>query len=219
MARKYALKRRAEKQEETSRRIARAVMELHETIGPAATTVSAVAARAGVQRLTVYRHFPDEHALVRGCADEFRACYPIPAPATWMAIADPAERLATAIAAYHAYYARVERMLANVARDAPRSLALQEVAVEPTRRRLAQVRDGLAAGWGPSEPAQRRAFTAAIGHAVAFGTWQSLVREQGLTPAAALALTLAFARCATALAADTHTQSRLTSPSGEGALR
>ncbi|HEY6582806.1 MAG TPA: helix-turn-helix domain-containing protein, partial [Rubrobacter sp.] len=65
---KYELKRRAERQEETRLRITRATLELHETVGPALTTRSAIAERAGVGRPTVYSHFPDDLSLGIACS-------------------------------------------------------------------------------------------------------------------------------------------------------
>ena len=90
---KYTLKRRAEQQAETRRRIVEAVVELHKTIGPADTTISAIAERAGVERLTVYRHFPDDAALFSACSEHWRAAHPHPDLAVWVGIADPGERL------------------------------------------------------------------------------------------------------------------------------
>src|SRR3954469_1224735 len=95
--RTYELKRRAERQEETRRRIVDAAVELHSTLGPARTTVQAIAERAGVTRPTVYAHFPDERTLFQACSGHVRATVPPPDTAAWHAIADPAERLETAL--------------------------------------------------------------------------------------------------------------------------
>ena len=106
--RKYEQKRRAEQQEETRRRIVEAVVALHREIGPARTTIKAIAERAGVERLTVYRHFADEGALFAACDAHFRAETPPPDPAAWAEITDPAERLRAALLALYGYYRRGE---------------------------------------------------------------------------------------------------------------
>lgn len=145
MTRKYELKRRAERQEETRRRIVEATVGLHESVGPARTTVSAVAERAGVQRLTVYRHFPDERALLSACSGHWIAANPAPDPTPWRKVRDPEERLTGALAAVYAYYAGTGPMLANLVRDAPKMPALAEL-LGPYDQYLALVRDLLAAG-------------------------------------------------------------------------
>src|SRR3954471_19243501 len=116
--RKYELKKRAERQAETRRRIVQATEELHRTVGPAKTTISEVAERAGVQRLTVYNHFPEERELFAACSAHFRQENPAPDPAAWAEIADPDERLRTALTELYAYYERTEDMTGNVRRDA-----------------------------------------------------------------------------------------------------
>lgn len=193
MARTYTLRQRAERMAQTRRRIAAATWDLHRTVGPARTTISAIAARAGVQRLTVYQHFPDELSLFRACQAHEFAVNPPPDPATWAVIADPAERLGVALTELYAYYRRSEPMLANVARDASALPALQQVIAEgrggfeETSLRI------LAAGWdGGDHQTLRRA---ALGHALAFGTWRSLARDQGLSDDHATALMVAFVRC------------------------
>src|SRR5215210_5297504 len=100
----YTKRRRAQLEEDTRRRITAATVELHREVGPANTTISAVAERAGVQRLTVYRHFPDERALLGACSAHWRAGHPAPDPSPWPPIEDPEDRLRTAIAAFYAYY-------------------------------------------------------------------------------------------------------------------
>src|SRR3954454_8539339 len=91
--RRYQQRKRAESQAQTRRRIAEAALELHGTVGPARTTISAIAERAGVRRATVYRHFPDERTLFEACSGLFAAANPPPDPARWASIADPEERL------------------------------------------------------------------------------------------------------------------------------
>src|SRR5438128_5426225 len=104
MSRSYQLKRRAARQDQTRQRIIEAAIELHQTIGPAATTVSEIAERAQVGRVTVYRHFPDELALARACSGKYFERNPAPDPARWETIADPCDRLRTGLSAPYAYH-------------------------------------------------------------------------------------------------------------------
>src|SRR2546423_4242678 len=104
MARKYELKQRADSVSETRQRIVEATVELHTELGPARTTISAIAERAGVQRLTVYRHFPDERALFEACSGHWAAENPAPDPATWAAVDDPEERRRIALIEIYAFY-------------------------------------------------------------------------------------------------------------------
>ncbi len=148
MTRSYELNRRAEKQEERRRRIVEPSVGLHESVGPARTIVSAVAERAGVRRLTVYRHFPDERALLAACSGHWVAANPVPDPAPWRKVRDPEERLAKALGKIYAFYGRTEPMMANLVQDAPKMPALTEF-LAPCGRYLVTARDILAAGWGP----------------------------------------------------------------------
>src|SRR5262245_49814568 len=118
MARKYEQRLRATQQDETRRRIVEAAVELHGAIGPAATTLSAVAERAGVQRNTLYRHFPDERSLLTACSGHFFELNPLPSPHHWEDVADPVERARRALRELYDYYAATESMTANIIRDA-----------------------------------------------------------------------------------------------------
>ena len=115
--RRYEKKRRAELEAETRRRITETAVELHGTVGPARTSISAIAERAGVRRSTVYRHFPDEAALFDACSSHWAAANPVPDMARWQAIEDPDERLRTALEEFYAYYRRTEAMMDNLHRD------------------------------------------------------------------------------------------------------
>src|ERR671910_1214764 len=114
---KYELKKRAERQEETRLRIARATLELHETLGPALTTISAIAERAGVTRPTVYSHFPDELSLDKACSSLELSDNPLPDPRPWEEIADPERRMRAALGDLYAYFRRREGLWANILRD------------------------------------------------------------------------------------------------------
>jgi AcrR family transcriptional regulator len=168
------MKRRAEAEEQTRLRITEAAVELHGTVGPSRTSVTAVADRAGVRRSTLYRHFPDEAALFAACSAHWAAANPPPDPRRWAAVEDPERRLAQALAELYPYYRSTEGMLANLLRDEATMPVLREL-VGGYREFLAGARDVLMAG-----RRDRKRTRAAIGHALAFTTWRSLAREQGL---------------------------------------
>jgi AcrR family transcriptional regulator len=174
----YRKRRRAEREEETRRRITEAAVDLHGSVGPARTTISAVAERAGVQRATVYRHFPDEEALFGACSAHWLAAHPLPDLAGWAAIADPGERLRAALGDLYAWYAGGATMLERVTRDA----ALVPAMRVPVEARLSWQAEAVAVimRGRPERGARRRRVEAAAGHAASFATWRSLVREQGL---------------------------------------
>lgn len=190
----YELKQRAERQQETRRRIVEAAVELHGTLGPSRTTVKAIADRAGVTRPTVYAHFPDERALFHACSGHVRETVPLPDPAAWAPISDPAERLAAALRALYAHYERLEQLLANVERDAPLLPIVAEIDADRFRY-LDEVRDLLLEAW-PKRGGVRARVRPAIGHALEFGTWRSLVRGQGCATDEAVRLLVAFADAA-----------------------
>jgi len=183
--RPYTKTRRAELEQQTRERITEAAVELHGSLGPAQTTISAIAKRADVQRATVYRHFPDEEALFAACSAHWRAQNEPPDLAAWAAIRDPDARLALALSELYAWYARTHQMLELLIRDLPLVPAVQTQFRLPSY--LDAAADVLLAGRPERGPARRRA-RAALGHAVAFETWLSLVRQQGLTSAEAIRL-------------------------------
>jgi AcrR family transcriptional regulator len=183
--------RRAEQQERTRRRITESAVELHGTLGPARTSMSAIAAHAGVRRSTLYRHFPDEAALFDACTAHWAAANPPPDLGAWAAIAAPEERLRIALEELHAYYRRTERMLDNLYRD--------ESIVPLIAERFAAFRDYLAAAQETLmagralEGAGALRARGALGHVVAFSTWKSLVREHGVDDAGRLLCALVAA--------------------------
>ena len=176
--RKYEKKRRAELEEQTRRRITESAVELHGSVGPAHTSISAVAERAGVRRSTVYRHFPDEAALFDACSSHWAAANPLPDLGRWAAIEDPDERLRAALGELSAFYGRTERMLDNLFRDEETVPSVKRT-FGAYRAYIAAACDTLMAG-RPVRGRARERVRAAIGHALAFRTWQSLVREQGI---------------------------------------
>jgi len=181
--RKYRMKRRAELEAETRLRITESAMELHGTVGPARTSISAVAERAGVRRSTVYRHFPDEAALFGACSSHWLAQNPPPDVSAWERIADPEERLGTALDQLYAYYRRTGEMFERLLRDAPSVPTIAAMMV-PFAQLLAAVTEILLRGRGARGRARDRQ-RAAIGHAVAFETWRDLTGTQGLDDEAA----------------------------------
>ena len=183
--RPYTKTRRAELEQLTRERITEAAVELHGSLGPARTTISAIAQRADVQRATVYRHFPDEESLFAACSAHWRAQNEPPDLAAWAAIRDPAARLAVALSELSAWYARTQRMLELLIRDLPLVPAVQTQFRLPGY--LEAAADVLLVG-RPERGAARRRARAALGHAVAFETWLSLVRQQGLTSPEAIRL-------------------------------
>ena len=194
--RPYQLDERAKQQEATRRKIVEATAELHAEVGPAATTISAIAERAGVQRLTVYRHFPDEKGLFEACSALSDERYPAPDPALWSEIGEPAACAQAALGALYEYYAGGARTLALVLRDAEGLPALSEV-LAPFREYLAWIAEDLAARWeAPVEAA--RVIRAAAGFAVDFWTWRSLA-AQGLAPRQSARLMAALIRVAGAV--------------------
>src|SRR5512133_2712521 len=192
--RKYTQTRRAEQQSETRRRIVEAVYALHGEIGPARTTIKAIAERAGVERLTVYRHFADEGAIFAACDAHFRSETPPPDPTAWADIVDPTERLRAALMAFYGFYRRGESLIANAERDAAELPALAAV-MAPRDQFIAAVREDLLSSWSASGRARPR-LAAAIAHALRFDTWRSLVRVEGLEDAEAAQLMVDLARAA-----------------------
>lgn len=180
--RKYELRKRAERQERTRERIVDAAMALHEEIGPLATTISAIAERAGVQRLTVYRHFPDERAILGACSSKWLAGNPPPDLAAVSETA-PDAHTRTALEALYAYYQATAGMWASVYRDAELMDEVREVLGDFEAWLEAAAKELLAA-WSPR---RSRRLKATVAHALRFSTWQSLV-AQGLDARAAAAL-------------------------------
>jgi AcrR family transcriptional regulator len=176
--RPYRMKRRAELEELTRLRITESAVALHEEVGPAHTSISAIAERAGVRRSTVYRHFPDEEALFDACSSHWRAANPPPDPSAWQSIADPEQRTRRALAAVYAFYAGTEAMYTSLLRDEELVPAVRQ-RVRTFHDYLDAVRASLMAGRG-LRGRRGRLVAATLGHALAFPTWRSLTRDEGL---------------------------------------
>jgi AcrR family transcriptional regulator len=176
--RKYEKKRRAEAEAQTRLRITESAVELHGTLGPAQTTMSAVAERAGVRRSTLYRHFPDERTLFGACSAHWAEANPPPDISRWERIEDPAERLVLALEEMYGYYRRSGGMIDKLLRDEGAvPVVAEKFAVY--HQFLALAGEILARGRGLRGNAAKRT-RAAIGHALAFRTWQDLTEAQGL---------------------------------------
>jgi AcrR family transcriptional regulator len=188
--RKYELKQRAAEMAATRLRITEAAVELHGTVGPARTTLSAVAKRARVQRHTVYRHFPTEADLFGACSSHYLTTNPWPDLEPWRAISDPQQRLAHALGELYAYYERTEPMFSNVLRDVELIDALRPTIV-PLEDYLAEAAQILAADW-PARGRRRRVLAAALRHAVDFQSWRSLTADNQITRTEAVELVTAL---------------------------
>jgi AcrR family transcriptional regulator len=188
--RSYRLQRRAESQQQTRLRLTESAVELHGTLGPSRTSMSAVAAHAGVRRSTLYRHFPDESALFDACTAHWQAANPPPDLGAWAALVGPDERLRVALAELYAFYERTEAMLDNLFRD--------EATVTHVQERFAGFHGYIAAAVDilmarrSLRGGARRRTRGALGHAIAFSTWKSLCREQRLSAADAVTLMCAL---------------------------
>jgi AcrR family transcriptional regulator len=187
--RPYRKRERAERERRTRDRIAAAAVELHGTIGPRATTVKAIAERAGVERATVYRHFPNDEALFDACTAHFYGRHPLPDAEQWLTTQSPATRLRRALDELYGWYEQNESMIANVTRDAAFTPA-------GARGRFRAYFEGAHAilMTGRTERGRARVRTsAAIGHAISFPTWRSLAREQKLRRTEVIELMVALA--------------------------
>ncbi len=176
--RKYEKKRRAEAEAETRLRITESAVELHGTLGPARTSMSAVAEHAGVRRSTLYRHFPDERALFGACSAHWAEANPPPDVSRWAEVEDPDERLALGLEEFYGYYRRAGDMIDKLLRDEGAVPVVAEK-FAPYHQFLAAATETLIRGRGLRGSAAKRT-RAAIGHALAFRTWQDLTEAQGL---------------------------------------
>lgn len=179
MTRTYTLKKRSEQQAETRQRIVDAAVELHSTVGPLATTLSMIAEKAGVQRHTLYAHFPDERSIFQACSAEAHQRDPSPTADAWREIADRAERLTVALTDIYGWYERNARLLSNVMRDVDRHPMVQEI----QKNRVAPIRKGWHDVLGEKLDAKQRTM---LHIAVSFFTWRTLTQQAGVKQAAAV---------------------------------
>ena len=181
MARSYTKTRRADNQAETRQRIVEAAMGLHGEIGPAATTISMIAERAGVQRHTVYAHFADELSLLTACSGLHGELNPLPVPDKWAQLATHEERLTAALTAAYAWFAANEAMTANVLRDAEANDTVRQIAQQRFAVPFHAIYESLSGGLTAKGKA-------ALTLALSFHTWRTLTRDAKLKPKDAVAL-------------------------------
>jgi AcrR family transcriptional regulator len=184
MARKYELRQRATQQAETRRRIVDAAVALHQSKGILATTMADVAERAKVGRVTVYRHFQDELALAQACSGQYFEDHPLPDLSAWRAIADPRERLKTALRETYAYHRETRTMMSAVLAD-----ARDHPVVQPYHLHWRKAASVLANGW-PASGRALKARRAAIALALSFETWRLLALDHRLSDAEAVDVAL-----------------------------
>ncbi|SRR6266536_33277 len=182
--RKYELKARAERQEETRRRIVQATMELHEEVGPARTSVSEIARRAGVQRLTVYNHFPDESELIASCSGSYMAEHPFPALDDAFKLEEPGERVRTVLGRVYGWYRGTEAMIGKIQRDRLLVPVIEDQAAATIDVRLAELASALQKGFGARGRRAER-VRALVRLALDFWSWRRLKMEGLGDPAAA----------------------------------
>jgi AcrR family transcriptional regulator len=175
--RRYMLKARAEHQDKTRLRIVAVTSALHQEVGPARTTVAEIARRAGVQRLTVYNHFPDEGELFAACSSHWRATHPYPDPAPALAIEDPGDRLRAVLASLYGWYGANAPMVANLQRDRHLLPALDAVLKGTMDARLGELAQTLAAAF-TTKGTRLKAARAAAALALDFWTWRRLTEER-----------------------------------------
>ena len=186
-ARPYRKQARAASEAETRERIVESAVALHLERGPAQTSINAIAERAGVNRVTVYRHFPDARTLLEACSAHARRIDPPPDLDAWRSIQDPARRVDVGLAQLYDYFRRTEAGWANVLRDAELEPLVREMAEKRRLAYLREARDVLLAGW-PAPRTRRPLLRAVLGLAVDFRTWQTLVRREELDDRTAVAL-------------------------------
>lgn len=189
MTRTYTKSKRAEREAETRQRIVEATLGLHRDVGVARTTISMIAERAGVQRHTVYAHFPDESTLLMACSGLHMERDPLPSPEAWQATNDPEQRLRQALTALYTWFAQNETITAAFHRDAEQHALLREINELRLGPSLRAFHESLAVGLGANGKA-------ALLLAMSFYTWRTLAREAGLEPAAVVELMVRAVLCA-----------------------
>ena len=173
--RRYVLRARGVQMADTRARIVQAMIQLHQEVGPSRTTVSAIAERADVERLTVYRHFKDESEMLAACSHRYFELNPPPSPSAWTDEPDPARRSRRALQDFYAFFSRTAPMFEKVYRDASENRALKNV-MDQFDAHLRAMADGLAAAWPRDKGAGKRQLI--LRHAIKFSTWQSLESDR-----------------------------------------
>lgn len=190
--RKYTKTRRAEQQDRTREKIVEATVTLHEKLGPANTSIKAIAEKAGVQRLTVYRHFPDDTSLFQACTSHYLGQHPPPNRGDWAGIQEASERSHAALLAFYRYYRSTEKMWSVAYRDIDKVKALQ-LPMGQFQAYLDQVRDDLLASWNVKQ-ADRKSLAITLRHCLRFTTWASL-KNENLSDKKIVALVMDWVAC------------------------
>lgn len=170
--RPYKMQKRERGRERTRQKIVEAAVDLHGSVGPKNTSISALAERAGVQRLTVYRHFPDEQALFHACSSHWFGQHPPPDSENWLESTDPTERTSVALLSLYRYYRQTASMWTVLYRDVEEVPAIKKP-LQAFDEYLKSIRDALLAVWWP-KGRKPKPLTATISHAIEFDTWRSL---------------------------------------------
>lgn len=186
MSRKYVLKQRADRMAATRLKLVEATVELHRTLGPAASSLTAIADLAGVQRHTLYSHFPEPEELFTACRKHFLAANPPPSPDRWRLVADPKARLRGGLTDLYGYYAANADMIGNVLRDSNRL---------PVGSGFIRLHEAAAAALLEAWPSTSEHLRLAIWLATDFYAWRSL-RQAGLRVDEAVAVAVSMLRCA-----------------------
>lgn len=187
----YNQSARAESASATRQRIVEAAVDLHRSLGPARTSLSAVAREAGVSRPTLYAHFPDEASLFQACTMHWLSQDPPPDPNAWVEIDDPAQRVSVALTEIYSHYARNNQMIDNVFRDMYVVESMRSFNVPLMEAGFAAMTGNLTAAFdddGPTATARR----AAVSVAISFETWKVVVAREGLSEAEAVDLMTRF---------------------------
>jgi AcrR family transcriptional regulator len=188
MKRRYQLRQRARDRDNTRQKIVEAAIELHRSKGLAATTFADIAERANVGRVTVYRHFPDEAALVQACSGQYFSRYPLPDIEVWKQIGDAGERLRDGLQATYRYHRQTEPMMSSILPD-----AWELEIMEPYRAHWRRAVEILAEPYDPS-PERRPVLFAALALALDFRTWHLLVHTHRLSQDSAVELVARLVR-------------------------
>jgi AcrR family transcriptional regulator len=190
------MRRRQETVEATRARIAEAAFELHRDVGPAYATISAIADRAGFERQTVYRHYPDLVTLLKACTEHGMRVTGLPEPTGWLAIEDRFDRLRQALREMYVYYRANEQLIAHILRDLPTMPELQRGSQE-YQDHLGRIWQTVLAPFGHVRGKRGERMRALVGTALEFGTWQGLTRRNGLSDAEAVETMVAAVRALT----------------------
>lgn len=161
---------------ETRNTIVEATVKLHEELGPAYTSIKAIAEEAGVQRLTVYRHFPDDASLFQACTSHWLAANPLPELPAQEKNNDSLVLIASTLVDVYRYYRKTERMWTVAYRDVD-ELKVMQAPMAGVDAYFDQIRDRLLATVKPIA-ANKKQLSMTLGHCLRFSTWQSFNKEK-----------------------------------------